>query len=142
MQNLLQFIVNHWLLVGLFVILLIVIFVEEARSKGLAGGLGVTTQKLIHLMNREDAVILDLRSANAFKDGHIVNAINIPDAAVTEHLNKINKYKSQHLIVVDGNGNKAMKIVSLLRKEGFEKVQMLTGGFAAWQAAKLPTVKK
>ncbi len=70
MQDIIQFAVHHWLLCGLFIVLLILLMLEEARSKGLLGQLG--PQDLVQLINRESAVVVDIRNREAFKDGHIV----------------------------------------------------------------------
>ncbi len=136
-----HFLLNHWFLSSLFILLLIMVFVEEARSKGL-GSSGVTPQKLTQLINRDNAIVVDIRENNAFKDGHILGAINLPQASMDQNLNKINKHKSQTLVVVDGSGQKAMATALKLKKAGFEKVQVLTGGLNAWKSAGLPTTTK
>ena len=76
MQEFVSFITHHWLLSALFIVLLILLFVEEARSKGLLGQL--SAQDLVGLINRESAVVIDIRNREAFQEGHIIGAINLP----------------------------------------------------------------
>lgn len=141
MHQFFEFLINHWILSSLFIILLILLFVEEARTKG-AGGIGISVQKLTDLVNKENAVILDIRQSNDFKDGHIINAINIPQDVIDKSMNRIEKYKNKTIILVDTTGQKTMSIVKKLNKSGFSKVHALMGGMNAWQKANMPVIKK
>src|SRR5258708_6038186 len=98
MQDLILFLMKHWLLSGLFVIFLILILVEEVRSKGLLNQL--IPHAATQLINREQAVVIDIRDVDAFRSGHIVGAIHIPSADIERQMNKLNAYKDRPLIIV------------------------------------------
>lgn len=140
MQDLFQFILNHWVLVAAFVIVLAIVVAEEMRSKGM-GGPRVSTEEAIRLINRENGVVLDIRDRNAYLDGHIIDAISIAAADVEQNLKKLQKYKTKPLIVVCQQGQAAMQVAAKLQKQGFEQVKILAGGMSAWKNANLPTVK-
>lgn len=140
MNQVFQFAIHHWVLVGLFVLLLIALIIEESKSQGF-GKSGLAPQKVVRMMNHEDVTLLDIRNINDFKDGHIVNAINIPQEALNENMKKIEKYKQQPLIIICGNGQKSPMVASKLRKLGFEKIYVLTGGISAWKNAGIPLIK-
>jgi len=140
MQQFMQFVIHHWLLCGLFVVLLIFLFIEEARYKGFAGGL--SPQQVVQKINHEKVVVLDLRDTRAFEEGHIVGAVNQIAAQVEKDLSKLDKYKEQSLILVDATGQKAAALMTKLRKSGFKEVQLMTGGLSAWKKAELPLKKK
>lgn len=141
LHQLIQFVIKHWILVGAFVIVMILIVVEEIRSQS-AGGERLSATSAVQLMNREEAVVIDLRDANAFRDGHIVNAKNIALADFDRHIEKLNVYRNRPIILVDAMGLKTIAIAQRLKKAGFEKVMTLKGGIEAWKSDNMPLVKK
>ena len=74
MQQVLEFIGNHPILVGLFFALLVALIITERRK----GGESVTAQVLVRLVNKDDAIVIDLRDKNEFAAGHIAGAVNLP----------------------------------------------------------------
>ena len=105
------------------------------------GGPWVDTLQATQLMNREDALVVDLRAADEYAKGHILGAKNLPLADLPRRAGELEKYKSKPLIVHCGDGNRAGGGMALLRKQGFANVVNLTGGYAAWQQAGLPVEK-
>ena len=73
MAQVLEFMGNHALLVGTFVVLLMAFLFNEMRR----GGASVTAQELVNLVNRDQAVVLDVRDRKEFAAGHIVDAVNV-----------------------------------------------------------------
>ncbi len=106
------------------------------------GGPWVDTLQATQLMNREDAVVVDLRPAADFAKGHILGACSIPLADLEKHAGELDKYKARPVIVYCGDGSRAGGGVAQLRKNGFGNVVNLSGGYAAWQQAGLPVEKK
>ena len=105
------------------------------------GGPWVDTLQATQLMNREDALVVDLRAADEYAKGHILGARNMPLADLPRRAGELEKYKSKPMIVHCGDGNRAGGGIALLRKQGFANVVNLTGGYAAWQQAGLPVEK-
>lgn len=140
MQDIIQFLLSHWLLASAFLIVLALLLFEEARSKGM-GGAALTPQMAIRLINRDEAVVVDCRDGHAFKEGHIITSMNFPQAELNQNLNKLAKYKEKTLIIVCSTGQKSAAIATKLRKEGFVESKVLTGGLAAWKKADLPLEK-
>jgi len=138
-QDIIPFVIHHWFLCSIFIILLILLFIEEARVKGLFGQL--SPQELVQLMNRESAVVLDIRNRDVFQEGHIVGAINIPQGDLDKDLTKLNKYKDRPIIIVCQMGQKAGEVAVKLKKQNFERVQVLSGGLNSWKNAQMPLVK-
>ena len=101
---------------------------------------GVTTAEAIHLINREKAVLVDVRDAAEYAAGHVMNAKNIP-LAMLETSTALPKNKSLPIVVVCNRGAHASKAVVMLRKLGYENARTLTGGLAAWREANLPVEK-
>ena len=93
-------------------------------------------------MNRQDALVIDLRPAAEFAKGHILGARNLPLSELEKRAGELDKHKAKPLILHCADGNRAGNGAALLRKNGFASVVNLTGGFAAWQQAGLPVEKK
>jgi len=106
-----------------------------------AGGPSVSTLEATQLINRSDALIVDLRSAEDFAKGHILGAKNIPLADLEQRAAELDRHKARPLIVHCGDGNRAGGAVAKLRGKGFGSVHNLAGGYAAWQQAGLPVEK-
>ena len=106
-----------------------------------AGGPWVNTLEATQLINRSDALVLDLRSAQEYASGHILGARNIPLAELERRIGELDKHRAKPVILHCGDGNRAGGAVGLLRKSGFGSVQNLAGGYAAWLAAGLPVQK-
>jgi rhodanese-related sulfurtransferase len=106
-----------------------------------AGGPWVNTLQATQLMNREDAVVVDLRPAAEFAAGHIIGAKNIPLADLEKRAGELDKHKAKPVILHCKDGSRAGGGVAALRKVGFANVVNLTGGFGAWQQAGLPVEK-
>jgi len=105
------------------------------------GGPWVNTLQATQLMNRDDALVVDLRPADEFAKGHILGARSIPLTDLPRRSGELDKHKAKPVIVHCGDGNRAGGGAALLRKNGFANVVNLSGGYAAWQQAGLPVEK-
>ena len=94
------------------------------------------------LINHEDAIVLDVRSDGEFRQGHIVNALNIPDTQLADRIDKLNKYRERPIIATCRTGQVSAKAGGKLAAHGFEKVYSLSGGILAWESASLPLTRK
>lgn len=137
-DQLFEFAQNHLLLVSAFVVVLVAWLVYEAQR----GNTGVTSGEATDLVNRKDAVIVDIREAKEFKAGHIAGALNIPNAKLESRLSELKKYQDKPVVVVCQSGQSASAAVEKLKKHGFSHATKLKGGMAQWQADSLPTVKR
>ena len=137
MERLLEFIMNHPFLVSAFLIIL-GLFVRNEVSRG---GRGVTAQELVNLVNRDGALIIDVRDQKEFSDGHIVDAVNIPHAALPARLSELERHKAKPIVVTCKMGQHAGTAGTVLRKAGFENVSRLKGGIMEWRNQNLPVVK-
>lgn len=94
------------------------------------------------LMNREDALLVDVSPSADFSKGHILGSISAPMADFDPLKNaKLNKAAERPVIVVCRAGNTAGGAATRLIKAGFKKVSVLEGGIAGWRQADLPVTK-
>lgn len=103
-----------------------------------AGGASVNTLQATQLMNRENALVLDVRDAASYGAGHILGARNLPLDDLDKRIGELDKFKSRPVIVVCESGNSSTRAVRALKAKGFAQVLNLSGGFRAWLQGGLP----
>ncbi len=137
MEHLSQFITNHWQLwLCLIVILLLIFIYEFITMKKKAKQL--SPQAAVDLINHEDAVVIDIRDKENYKNGHIIDSINANVDDFDQP--KMNKYKNKPLILVCAKGIQTQSLAAKISTLGYQPL-VLAGGFAAWVEADLPIVK-
>lgn len=133
-----EFIGNHWyLFLALFVILGLLTHNLIVGGKGSVEPLQAT-----EMINRRDAVIVDVRPAADFANGHILNAINVPMNGFRNQIQTLQKHKTKPVIINCRSGSQSSIACGQLRKAGFPEVYNLRGGLMAWEAASLPLTRK
>ena len=140
MDRLLEFAGNHTLLVGLFVAILVMLVGTEV-SRRLRKFREVSPTQATQLINRENAVVLDVRSSNEFQQGHIAGAKNVPSDALEQQQKQIDKLRDRPVIVCCNAGPTSNRVAGRLSAQGFEQVYVLDGGIRSWQSDNLPLVK-
>ena len=138
MDRLFEFVVNHYILVSLFVAFLLAILVLESRR----GGAKISAQGAVNLINKDEAVVVDIRDRKEFGEGRITGSINIPLNSLKSRVGELSKFKDKQIIVADKMGQHSAMAVKQLNAEGFSNVVRLNGGVADWKASNLPLVKK
>ncbi len=138
MDRILEFVSNHLLLSTALVISFFVVVFSELRRKA-SGLINVEPADAVKLINN-DALVVDIRSADAFSRGHIVNARNIPTDELESKLASLEKYKTKPVVTVCDAGISSTRAVTTLRQNGFESAYGLKGGMSGWSQAGLPVV--
>ncbi|MCX7142286.1 MAG: rhodanese-like domain-containing protein [Proteobacteria bacterium] len=106
-----------------------------------AGGPSVSTLEATQLINRQDALVVDVREQAEYAQSHILNSRLLPLSQIEARMGDIEKFKDKPVIVYCASGNRSSSAAATLRKSGFSNVLNLSGGFAAWQQAGLPVEK-
>jgi rhodanese-related sulfurtransferase len=107
----------------------------------LISGKGLSPTEATIWMNRRKAAVLDLRSEDAFKAGHLPGAKHVPSNEISAKIDKLKLDRKNPLILVCETGTSSRKAITEVQKLGFAEVGILDGGVQAWQAAALPLVK-
>ena len=136
--QLLEFVGNHLFLTGTFLFLAIAFFINEGRQ----GGAKVSPSELVGLVNRNDALALDLRDSKEFNLGHISGAKSFPATSFDARLGELDGFKKKTLVLVCKMGQHSGPLGKKLKALGFEDIRRLAGGMAEWSASNLPVVKK
>lgn len=136
MPHLLEFVTNHALLFAAFAGLLVALvwsFVSEWFGPAQVSGAEATL-----LINREDAVVLDVRGAAEFDAGHITGAVNAPFTALQGQASDLARYRERKVVICCAQGMQARSAAALLKQAGFAQLFLLRGGIAQWRADNLP----
>ena len=139
MGQLAEFATNHPLLVLGLMAAVFALLAYEIRLKN-QGLSSVSTPDAVRLINR-GAGVIDVRSAEDFATGHVVNARNIPLAEIESHSDALKKQNKKGLVTVCETGMASSRAANTLRSAGYENVFSLKGGLRGWQQANLPLVK-
>jgi rhodanese-related sulfurtransferase len=126
-------------LVGLIIISGVLLFFPKALSRDnkVLGSKEVTL-----LINREPAMLVDVRSEADFRAGHITNAINIPLDQIEVQINKITSNSKKNIIVYCQKGVRSAQAFRLLNKLGLPKLFTIEGGLDAWLKNNLPIIEE
>ncbi len=105
------------------------------------GGPSVNPSQATQLINREDALMVDVRDPGEYGAGHILGAKNLPLSGLASGAELAAKRKDRPLIVYCDTGNRSAKAAAALKSQGYTRVVNLSGGLGAWQQAGLPVEK-
>lgn len=134
------FIHGHLALSLLFVLVLLALVVTECMRL-MRKYKSLTPAMLTQLMNRENALVVDLSSINDYKKAHIPGARHVPMSQFDPENKELAKVREMPVILVCKNGQTSSKAAQRLINAGFTRVHMLHNGMAAWRQADLPTAK-
>ncbi|WP_295486356.1 rhodanese-like domain-containing protein [uncultured Pseudomonas sp.] len=134
--HLIQFATDHFILVAIFFILLILLLLNEIRR----GGQSLSNGQLTALVNADKGVVIDIRPGKEYAAGHIVGALNIPQDKIASRMAELEKHKDKTLIIVDAMGQQSGTVCRDLLKAGYAAAK-LSGGVSSWKADNLPLVK-
>ena len=138
MEQLLEFTGENMVLVVLLLISFFVLLFSELRRKA-SGMVAVDPTAAVALINN-DGLVIDLRSQEAYSQGHIVNAKNIPYDELEASKTKIEKFKNKPIVAVCDAGMTSTRAVASLRNDGFVSAYGLKGGMGSWTQAGMPVV--
>ena|SRR3990167_6933424 len=139
MQDITIFIAQHTVLsLALIAIIILLLFIEfsRVRSKNFA----ITPAQLTLKINHDHAVIIDTRSPELYRQGHIIHAQAMTAEDIANHPKKLDKFKQRPLIIVSSTDAEAKKIAALLIKQGYNAYSLM-GGMRSWGEAQMPIVR-
>ena len=132
----LEFITVHYVLSGTFILLLVLLIIQQSRN----AGRNISTRELTAMVNRDEAFILDIRPKKEFSTGHIAGSVNITNDQLKDKMVELDKHKDKTIIVVCASGLNAGAACAELKKAGFTAAR-LSGGITGWRSENLPVVK-
>ena len=99
-------------------------------------GAAISSTQAVQMMNHQHAVLVDVRTTEAYNAGHVPQARSVPLGDLEKKAAALPKNKP--LIVICDVGRTAIGAATRLRAQGFTDVVTLEGGLKAWLTAGLP----
>lgn len=137
LDNVILFAQNHMYLVAAFVALIGLFFYFEAQK----GGKSLSPQEVSNLINREEAMVIDIRNNEQFRKGHIHGAENVAADDIEGEFARLKALQGKPIILVCELGNQASSAGKKLMSEGIAPVYRLKGGVDSWRMENLPLIK-
>ena len=101
---------------------------------------GLDLNEAVRQMNREKAILVDVRESQEFANGRAVQAKNIPLSELEAKLPTSVKNKKLPLLFICSSGAQSLKAVKLAHNLGYENAHSVAGGMDAWKKANMPIV--
>ncbi|NQV69838.1 MAG: rhodanese-like domain-containing protein [Pseudohongiella sp.] len=138
MEQFVEFIGNHLVLSSMWLITVGAVIFYHQRT----GSKAVGPQQAVKLINRSNAIVLDIRDKKEFDTGHIVDSINIPLAKLDQRITELQKHKEKPVVVVCKQGQHSADAAKKLQAAGHAEVFKLSGGLTEWKAQSMPLIQK
>lgn len=139
-ERLPEFIGAHPLLGMGFVAVTLALVMNEL-SRFTQGYKAVSPSQLTQLINRENALVIDVSPLNDYEKGHVVGSKHVAMSQLDPESKLLAKVKELPVAIVCRNGMQSAQAAKRLVKAGFKNVHLLEGGIGAWQGAELPLAK-
>jgi rhodanese-related sulfurtransferase len=110
-------------------------------SRSVAGITSLSVTEAVMLMNRKSALVLDVREADEFAQGHLQGARNVPLSQLSARLKELEKFRDKPVLVVCARGRRANTAAKLLKAQNFTTLNVLKGGMQTWVEANMPSSK-
>jgi rhodanese-related sulfurtransferase len=133
-----KFIVDNWMLILIAVSSGAMLAWPLIRG---TGGGSLTAQGAVQLINRERAVMIDVRDAAEYAAGHATGARNVPLDQLEQKLPTTVKNKALPVLLMCASGARAQRALATAKKLGYEQAQVVGGGLKSWKDANLPIEK-
>ena len=141
MEQLSEFVLNNLLLFAALVVVMVMLIKAELDHQANKGSFLSPSMATRLMNNQDDVLIIDIRTAADFKKGHIKGAKNMPLSDFAKGVDELSDDKDKPVLIYCNSGNTVTRAIKLLKNAGFEKVNNLDGGIAAWKEANMPLAK-
>ena len=124
--------------------LLILFLVILPRIKSSRRGKGrpvLDPMQVSELVSGSGALVVDLRSAEAFRNGHIRGSLHVPFPDLMTRFAAPDPQARRALILVDETDELSHQAYDLLASRGFSWLYVMQGGLKAWRRANRPLAK-
>lgn len=102
----------------------------------------VAAQELLQRQSvGEKILVIDARSPEEFAAGHVPGAINLPHDRITGSEPVLKDWKQKPVVIYCRSGRRAALASEVLEKQGFTKLEHLSGDMEGWLKDGRPAAK-
>lgn len=130
-----NFIINNIFLISIVLVSAFLLLLPTLQGRGPHISPYMVTQK----MNKGRVLIVDVSKQEEYDAGHIRSAMHIPFEELKDRLGRIERYKTEPVVIVCASGSRAAKATSILKKAGFKDVSSMEGGMKDWISQSMPS---
>ncbi len=141
MQEVIDFLLRHWMLSAAAVVLVVMLIGNE-MTRGMQKFRDLSPAEFARAMGQETALVIDVREPDEFRGEHIKGARHIALGTLTGKVGELEKHKTEPVLVYCRSGNRSSAGANILVKAGFVNVSHLAGGIMAWKGESYPVTKK
>lgn len=88
------------------------------------------------MVEQRRAVVIDVRSREAFNKGHVPNAIAVPVDEMKDRIQSLPIAKTDDIVIYCNDGvSTGPRATAILNEQGFAKAVNVKGGIEGWKAA-------
>ena len=131
-----DFLLNNWMLV-LVALMSGGMLIWQVKNGG-GGQAGLTVADAVQKMNREKAVMVDVRDAAEYGAERIAQSKHVPLAELADKLPQVVKNKKTPVLFICSTGMRSGRAAAVARKMGYEECHNVAGGMRSWKAANMP----
>ncbi len=120
------------IIIPVLVLLLILLLanIVGCSANKVAEDVNVSIEQAVVLWKAKEAVIIDVRTPEEYRQGHIPGVALIPLNELADRLDEIPKDKK--VLLICRSGNRSAQGTKLLRNKGFANVYNVSGGMNQW----------
>ncbi len=101
----------------------------------------VTAKEAAELIDNVHPLILDVRTAGEYRQGHLRQSLLIPVQELQQRHPEISAYKNQDVLIYCATGNRSTVASKILIDAGFKRIYNLRHGISDWSSNHLPVVR-
>jgi len=135
-----NFVIENWMLFAVMVISGVMLLLPLAQRR-LSPVKDVGNAEATLLVNRKNAVFLDVREPKEYEGGHLPNAIHIPLSQLDSRAGELAKLTGRPVVAYCESGRRSPSAASALKRAGFTEIYSLHGGLFGWKKDGLPVEK-
>ena len=93
------------------------------------------TQLKQQMQDGKAPIIIDVRDEDEYLAGHIPGAIMVPAKQMEHHLDMMEQYRKEDIVLYCQSGRRASAAATVLENAGFKNVKLLQGDYPGWKSA-------
>ena len=101
----------------------------------------LTAAQAADMIARFDPLILDVRTPQEYKAGHLANAMLLPVQVLQQNIERLSAHREREILIYCATGNRSTVASKILMDGGFKQIANLRHGIVDWHRRNYPVVR-